>query len=212
MPDTALIWGVSGGIGSELAHVLADAGWRVLGVARNPQRLSDHNALAYTADLARDADVAAAALWAAQEAGSVNLWVYAAGDILAQALADTSAAAWARIIDANLTGAHLALHHSLPLVTAGGHVMFIGAYVDRVALPKLGAYAAAKAGLEAYVQVLRKELRDRRVTLVRARAVATPLWKKVPFRPPRQEQLSPREVAEALVRAYNEGHTGTLDL
>jgi 3-oxoacyl-[acyl-carrier protein] reductase len=52
-------------------------------------------------------------------------------------------------------------------------------------LPKLGAYAASKAALDAYVTVLAKEVRDRRVTNVRVGAVDTPLWRKAPFRLPK---------------------------
>lgn len=208
---TALIWGASGEIGRALAARLIREGWRVLAVARDTNALLDLNIDSYGADFARDADVAAAALWAAQEVETVDLWVYAAGDILNRPLADTSTADWARIMAANATGAHAAVAHSLPLTLPRGHLVFVGAYVDRVTLPRLGAYAAAKAALDAYVQVLAKELRDRRVTLVRAGAIDTPLWGKAGFKVPRGA-LAPGAVAEAIVRAHGEGHKGYLDL
>ncbi|MDW8234550.1 MAG: SDR family NAD(P)-dependent oxidoreductase, partial [Roseiflexaceae bacterium] len=184
--QTALIWGAAGGIGRALVDTLSEHGWRVLGIVRDASALSGTAAEAYSADLARDADVAAAALWAAQQSdGVVNLWVYAAGDMLGKPLADTTASEWDRILSANVTGAHLAVTHSLALVPAGGHLVFIGAYVDRIMLPKLGAYAASKAALDAYVTVLGKEVRDRRITNVRVGAVDTPLWLKAPFRLPK---------------------------
>jgi NAD(P)-dependent dehydrogenase (short-subunit alcohol dehydrogenase family) len=167
---------------------------------------------AYSAELSREADVAAAALWAAQQSeGAVNLWVYAAGDMIGKPLADTTAGEWERIFGANVTGAHLAVTHSLALVPSGGHLVFIGAYVDRIALLKLGAYAVSKAALDAYVTALAKEVRDRRVTNVRVGnvwvgEVDTPLWREVPIR------LAPFEVAAAVLRAYAEGHKGNLDL
>ncbi|MCS6841425.1 MAG: SDR family NAD(P)-dependent oxidoreductase, partial [Roseiflexus sp.] len=81
--QTALIWGAAGGIGRALVDTLSEHGWRVLGIVRDASALSGTAAEAYSADLARDADVAAAALWAAQQSdGVVNLWVYAAGDML----------------------------------------------------------------------------------------------------------------------------------
>jgi NAD(P)-dependent dehydrogenase (short-subunit alcohol dehydrogenase family) len=210
--ETALIWGAAGGIGGALAAALHRDGWQVLGVAREPAALSGLDVPVYAADLGREQDVAAAAYWAAQESGGeVALWVYAAGAMLGRPLADTSAAEWARLLAANITGAHYAVLHSLALVPPGGHMVFLGAYVERILLPKIGAYAAGKAALDAYVQVLAKELRDRRVTLVRAGAVETPLWDDAPFRLPRGAQ-APSEVAAAILAAHRDGRRGVLEL
>lgn len=211
MSNTALIWGASGGIGRALTLRLLRDGWRVLAVARDPLKLADVDVPSYAADVGRSADVAAAAHWAAQEAGDVALWVYAAGDILGQPLVETSELQWAKLMDANVTGAHRAVTHSLPLVGAGGHLVFVGAHVDRILLPKIGAYAAAKAALDAYVQVLAKELRDRRVTLVRPAAVDTSFWSRSPFRLPRGSR-SAADVAADILRAHEGGHRGVLEL
>ena len=210
--EKAVIWGVTGGIGRAVAHKLQSEGWQVLGIARDPSTLSDLDIPTYAADFARDADVAAASLWIAQEVGEVNLWVYAAGDILAQPLSETTMDEWTRIFDANTVGAHLAIQHSLPTVATRGQMVFIGAYVERITLPRLGAYAAAKAALEAYTKVLAKEIRDRRITLLRVGAVETPIWDKVPFNPPRQGIFAPADVADAILQAYKDGHKGVLDL
>ncbi|MEN9935715.1 MAG: hypothetical protein RLZZ387_2294 [Chloroflexota bacterium] len=209
--QTALVWGAAGGIGRATVDLLRREGWRVLGVARDDGPLAAAGVESCAADLAREADVAAAALWAAREAESVALWIYAAGDVLGKPLADTSAAEWQRVMAANVTGAHLAVTHSLPLVPAGGHMVFVGAYAERIMLPKLGAYAAAKAALDAYVTVLGKELRDRRVTNVRVGAVDTAFWEKAPFRLPKGA-MAPADVAGAIVRAHTSGHKGVLDL
>jgi NAD(P)-dependent dehydrogenase (short-subunit alcohol dehydrogenase family) len=210
--DTILIWGAAGGIGRALVDVFRRENWRVLAVARDAGALTGLGIATYEADVTREDDVAAASLWAAREAGEAQLWVYAAGDILARPLAETSAGDWERIMAANLGGAQLAVRHSLPAIAKGGHLVFIGAYVERIMLPGLGAYAAAKAGLEAYTRVLTKELRDKRITLVRVGAVATPLWDKVPFNPPKQGTLPPEDVATAVLKAYGAGHKGVLDL
>jgi len=78
-------------------------------------------------------------------------------------------------------------------------------------LPGLAAYAAAKAGLEAFAEVLRKEERKRRITVVRPSAVDTAIWQKVPFKLP-PEAMKPEAVAERILAAYDEGHRGVLDL
>lgn len=208
--QTALIWGSAGGIGAALSATLRARGWRVLGIARRAS-VDDQHEDTFAAELTREADVAAAALWAAQQAGSVDLWVFAAGDMVGGPLADTNLADWERIFGANVTAAHLAVRHSLALIAAGGHLVFTGAYTDKIMLPKLGAYAAAKAALDSYVRVLAKELRDKRVTLVRMGAVDTPLWNKAPFRLPRGAH-SPTAIAEAILNAHTEGRQGELDL
>lgn len=210
--EKAVIWGVTGGIGRAIAQQLLSEGWQVLGIARDPSNLSDLDIPTYAADFARDTDVAAASLWIAQEVGEVNLWVYAAGDILAQTLSEMTMEEWTRLFNANTVGAHLAVQHSLPTIATRGQLVFIGAYVDRITLPRLGAYAAAKAALEAYTKVLTKEVRDRRITLLRVGAVETPLWDKVPFNPPRNDLLAPIDVANAILQAYKDGHKGVLDL
>jgi NAD(P)-dependent dehydrogenase (short-subunit alcohol dehydrogenase family) len=90
-------------------------------------------------------------------------------------------------------------------------MIFLGAVSERLRLPRLSAYAAAKAGLEAFVEVLTKEERKRQVILVRPAAVDTPLWEKVPFKLP-AGAVSPDEVAERILSAYRDGHRGQLDL
>ncbi|MCB0054898.1 MAG: SDR family NAD(P)-dependent oxidoreductase, partial [Caldilinea sp.] len=99
-----------------------------------------------------------------------------------------------RILGANLTGAYLTTQQSLPLLAERAHLVYLGAYSERLQLPGMSAYAAAKAGLEAFAAALAKEQRKHRVTVVRPGAVATPLWEKVPLRLPRTA-LAPAELA-----------------
>jgi NAD(P)-dependent dehydrogenase (short-subunit alcohol dehydrogenase family) len=141
----------------------------------------------------------------------VDLWIYAAGDIASVKVEAMSPDDWARILTANLSGAYLAAHYSLPLLSEDAHMVFLGAVSERLHLPGLAAYASAKAGLEAFADVLRKEQRGRRVTIVRPKAVNTPLWEKVPFSMP-HGALEPEEMAARILEAYDEGHKGVLDL
>ena len=109
-----------------------------------------------------------------QEIDQIDWWIYAAGDIMASPLADTEPEDWKRIFDANLTGVYLTAHYSLPLLSKDAAMYVLGAVSERMRLPGLGAYAAAKAGLEALGEVMRKELR-RPVVVVRPKAVQTDL-------------------------------------
>ena len=92
-----------------------------------------------------------------------------------------------------------------------GHIIFLGAVSERLKLPGLSAYAASKAGLEAFAVALSKEERKKRITVVRPGAVTTPLWEKVSLRLP-TDAASPEKVAEKIIEAYQVGHKGQLDL
>jgi len=211
MTKIALIWGAAGGIGRALAHKLKDDGWQVIGVSRDGDDLTGVADYAYGADVADPFAVQRAMLAAGQEAGEAHLFVYAAGDIASEPAASMTPAAFRRILDANLLGAYNAVHHSLPLLTADAPLVFLGAVSERMRLPGLSAYAAAKAGLEAFAEALRKEERKRRVIVVRPGAVNTSFWRKVPFKMP-GNALAPAAVAEKVIEAVNAGQQGVLDL
>ncbi len=207
----AMVWGAGGGIGMALVDLLTDNAWEVVGVVRD-QGVSE--AVTYSsvaADVANPGDVQRAVEQTQAAVGEVSLWIYAVGDILSARVSEMSLEDWRRILDANLSGAFTAIHASLPLLSADAHVVFIGAVSERLHLPGLSAYAAAKAGLEALGDVLRKEERGRRVTVVRPKAVDTGLWDKVPFSLPRGA-LEPDELAERVLAAYEGGHDGVLDV
>lgn len=210
MPN-AMIWGANGGIGRALTTKLRDQGWTVIGLARQADRLQGLTDLVFEADVSKPHEVQQAVMAAGQEVDAVNLWVYTVGDIASTTVAEMTPDAWQRIIAANLTGAFLATHYSLPLLAPDAHLFFVGAVSERMRMPGLSAYAAAKSGLEAFAEALRKEARKQKVTVVRPAAVNTTFWQKVPFRMP-GNALSPELVAERILAAYQEGLKGTLDI
>lgn len=208
---TAMIWGASGGIGRALVEALNERHGTVVAVSRDEEALREVVACSLAADVGDAFSVQRAVREAALEVTEVNLWIYCAGDIAAAPVENMEPATWDRILSANLTGAYLTSHYSLPLLAPDAHMMFVGAISERLRLPGLSAYGAAKAGLEAFAETLRKEQRQRRVTVIRPSAVATPLWDKVPLRMPR-DAASPANVAARVLSAYDEGHSGALDL
>jgi NAD(P)-dependent dehydrogenase (short-subunit alcohol dehydrogenase family) len=207
----AMVWGANGGIGTTVVNRLVEDDWTVIGVVHDSASVTDPQYQVVEADVADEAAVQRAVRQAADMAPRIDLWIYAVGDIAASKVAEMSSQDWRRILDANLTGAYLAARHSLPLLAQGAHMVFVGAVSERLRLPGLSAYAAAKAGIEAFAEVLRKEQRGRRVSLVRPKAVETTLWEKVTFSVP-HGALKPRDVADRILNAYHEGHRGLLNL
>lgn len=210
--NNAVIWGAAGGLGQALVAALRAEDWQVHAVTRSPSAavvaLTPH---CYEADVADAQSVQRTVQAIAMETSDVALAIYAVGDIASLKLEALTPADFARILNANLTGAYLTAHYSLPLLTAEAHFMFVGAVIERLKLPGLSAYVAAKAGLEAFTDTLRKEERKRRVTLVRPGAVNTPFWAKVPFRMP-AGALAPAELAQRMLEAHKSGHSGLLDI
>lgn len=210
MNKNALIWGADGGIGQALASYLLDQGWTVVLTGRHPERMQNLAGLVVEADVSDPFSVQSAVSAMSQEVDEVQLWIYAVGDIISSPVSQMTVQVWRRILDANLTGAFLTTHYSLPLLAQDAHLFYLGARTERLRLPGLAAYVAAKGGLESFTEVVRKETR-RKVTLVRPAAVDTPLWNKTPFKLP-PHPLSPADLASRILQAYQEGTSGVLDL
>ncbi|MGQ9850581.1 MAG: SDR family NAD(P)-dependent oxidoreductase [Aggregatilineaceae bacterium] len=207
----ALIWGASGGIGQALVRILKQQGWRVFAAARNTSRIPSEADFTYRFDVALPNTINETQLLVAQDSAGLDLVVYAVGDLRPDLLKSTSFDDWMAVMHANLSGAFLVASRSLYLLKDAGHMMFMGAYVDHVVLPKMGAYAVAKAGLETMVAVLRKENRKHKFTVVRPGAVDTPFWEKAPFKKP-ADTKSPEVVARAILAHYLAGENSDLNL
>jgi NAD(P)-dependent dehydrogenase (short-subunit alcohol dehydrogenase family) len=207
---TALIWGAGGGIGRAITTQLARENWKILAAGRGLSSLVDLTEHQYEAELGDAFSIQAAVMAMSQEVSDIDLWVYAAGDIVSRRVNEMSPHDWQGIMQANLTGAFLTTHYSWPLLSEQAHLFYLGAVSERMRLPGLGAYAASKAGLEAFAEVVRKEGR-RKVTVVRPGAIDTRFWSKVPFKLP-PHHLKPEQVAVRIIQAYTEGHQGQLDI
>jgi NADP-dependent 3-hydroxy acid dehydrogenase YdfG len=207
----ALIWGASGGIGSALVQVLKTAGWTVFGAARQEAQIPREADHTHSFEAANLRSIQGIPPLIAPESEGLDLVVYAAGALRNGKLDAQSAEDWAVVMDSNLHGAFYAIQASLPLLKPGGHVVVIGAYIDHLILPKMGAYAAAKAALDPLIGVLRREQRQMKFTIVRPGPVNTAFWAQAPFRLP-QDAKPPVVVAEAILAHVVAGRTDDLNL
>ncbi len=210
MPE-ALIWGASGGIGSALVTLLKSRGWRVFAAARDEARIPPEADFTCRFDAGQPHTIDSIPAMLAGDSDGIDLMIYAAGTTVSATVEKLTPADWAQVFDSNVTGAYLAARASLPLMKPGGHLVFIGAYVEHLILPKLAAYAAAKAALAPLAAVLQKENRKLKVTLLRPGPVDTPFWANVPFSLPKDAR-PPSAIAEAILARYESGESGDLNL
>ena len=207
----AMVWGANGAIGSALVDKLRVEDWNTIGVVRDASDLTTQSETIFETPFDNPVQIEQAIYLASQEINNIEIWIYAAGDILSAKVEDMKPKDWDRIVTANLTSPFYALHYSLPLLSENAHIFFIGAVSERLRLPGLSAYAASKSGLEAFAEALRKEQRNKRISVVRPGAFKSNFWDQVPMRLP-ADAAAPEKIAERVYEAYTTGHKGLLDL
>lgn len=172
-----MITGATSGIGLAAARRFADAGARLILVARGTARLTEvASALpgshaTIPADLGEPADVQALAEQALSRHGGVDILISNAGVGLAAPAAELRAEDLLQAMRVNLLGPLALTQALLPAMRARrrGQIMLVSSVVGLRALPYLGGYAATKAALDRLSESLRVELRGSgvAVTLVR---------------------------------------------
>lgn len=166
----AIVTGASSGIGHELARMCAAHGMVVLACADEPEIVAasasiDGDVTPIEADLSTAEGVAA--LWAAAGDRPVDYLLANAGITLGGAFVDQDVAAFRRVIDTNITGTTLLLHHGARAMAArgSGRILVTGSIVGRMPGPFQAIYNGSKAYLGSLAYALRNELADSNVTV-----------------------------------------------
>lgn len=166
----ALITGAASGIGRALAVALSRRSWSIaaidcqqeglLALAAELQALQRRCASAI-ADVTRAGDLADSIRRLEQQLGPVELLIASAGIGIETSARELRAEDVARVIDVNLTGVTNSIAAVLPgmIERRRGHLVAISSVASFRGLPRLLAYSASKAGLNAFMQGLRTEVR-----------------------------------------------------
>lgn len=211
---TAVVTGATRGIGLAIARALAEAGARVVLLARDREKLRvaasslSGDAVIVACDLCAGADVDRGAAEIRSSVGVPDILVNNAGAFALGRVGELALAEVERMVEVNLLAPYRLLHHLVPAMRerGSGHVVTIGSIADHVAYPENGGYAASKFGVRGLHEVLRAELRETgvRATLVSPGPVDTAMWD--PIDPdtragftPREDMLQPEDVAEAVL-------------
>jgi NADP-dependent 3-hydroxy acid dehydrogenase YdfG len=176
----AVVTGASSGIGAATATALAAAGHPVaLGARRAGRceelagtiRASGGEAIALPLDVGDDGAVRDFAMAAAARLGPAEILVSCAGDLEAGLVHELDPAGFARQVQVNLVGAHRIASAVVPGMVSRrrGDVVFVTSDVVRMPRPRMGAYVAAKNGVDGMARAMQMELEGTgvRVSVVR---------------------------------------------
>ncbi|MFD3886232.1 SDR family oxidoreductase [Streptomyces microflavus] len=222
-----LVTGASSGLGHTCALQLARVGFRVFAGVRRTHDGEELAALSPSGrirpvrvDVTDEESVAAAVKEVTAETDGSGLWglVNNAGIAVSAPLECVTPQRMRQQLDTNVIGQLAVTQGFLPqLRRSGGRIVNVTSGLGSVALPFLGAYAAAQFAKEAMSDVLRRELRRSGVgvCVVQPGAIMTPIWGKLTESARRDfDDLSP-EVTEPYRIAFghfldaNEQQTGT---
>jgi NAD(P)-dependent dehydrogenase (short-subunit alcohol dehydrogenase family) len=208
---TALIWGASGGIGRALVEQLLAQNWTVYGAARQVDNIPDGVAQRFSFDAGKLSSFQEVALLLAHEIDALDRVIYAAGGIQYTKVLELGQQNWHNMMNINLHGAYYSIEATLPLMRDGGTFVVLGAYPEKITLPRFGAYASAKAALQPMMEILAKEQRKHAFRLMRLPAVNTPFWESLPIKVP-EYALSPSTAAERILNALEHEQQVIIDL
>ncbi len=180
----AIVTGGASGMGQITARRLARQGAKVAIFDVNDKGLQDTaaesgNITAYRCDISSLQDVEAKVAQVAAELGAIELLVHAAALMPSHQLIDHTHEGMEKLFRINYFGTTYMVRSVLPAMMARGRgrIIAFGSIAGIALVPKMGAYCATKAAVNAYIEVLQNEVRKSgvRVHLVCPPAVNTPL-------------------------------------
>ena len=223
--QVVVLMGASSGIGREAARRFAARGARVVVSARGVDGLNSlvqeirrdgGVATAIPADTADPIAVQAVADGAVAEHGRLDSWVHVAGVGLWATFEDTTIEEFRQVVEINLMGQVYGAKAALPHLRREGRgaLVHVTSIEARRAFPFHAAYAAAKHGVDGFLEALRAELRHEgvpiAVTQVLPGTIDTPIFDKARTKLGRKPMgappiYAPGTVADMLLHAAEHG-------
>lgn len=208
-----VITGASSGIGLVTAKAAAKRGAKVVLVARDAEALADAvrditaegGAADYAvADVGDAAQVEAAAVKAVARFGRIDTWVNNAGITIYAKLMETPLDEHEQLFRTNYFGVVNGCTTAVPyLRKQGGALITVASIASDMPTPIMGAYAASKHAVKAYIESLRIELRvdaqEVSLTLIKPSGIDTPVGQHASNKEGGEAQIPPPVYAPELV-------------
>ena len=170
-----LITGAYGGMGRATARELASRGFRVFALDKAVGD-AEENLIPIEADITDESSVHSAFERISGMTDSLFAIIHFAGIYMLDSLIEMDCDAFERIFKINLGGVYLVNKTFLPLLASGSRIVITTSELAPLdPLPFTGVYAVSKAALDRYAYSLCMELqlKDIRVSVLRAGAVTT---------------------------------------
>jgi NADP-dependent 3-hydroxy acid dehydrogenase YdfG len=185
---TAVVTGVTSGIGEAVAARLVEGGAHVVGVARSTEKLAalsqrwGQRFEACAVDLADGAQRARIFEKLAADLPRVDMVVSNAAECLYEPPLSTPIATYRRLLEVNVLAGIELVQSLASRMESGGHIVQLSSVTARhLPAARFAPYAMSKALSERFIEALRLELQPRqiKVSVVVPGLVATPIYDKV---------------------------------
>jgi 3-oxoacyl-[acyl-carrier protein] reductase len=163
---TVIITGTSRGIGFELVHLFAHAGYAVLALSRNAKPVSNlnfENITALSFDLNKTDDYERVTAFVEKEWSHVDILINNAGTLLNKPFSDTTFEDFQQVYNTNVFGVAELTRHMIPFMSKSGHVVTIssmGGVQGSVKFPGLAAYSSSKGAVISLTELLAEEYKE----------------------------------------------------
>ncbi len=211
MPNI-LITGASKGIGRAIAIKLASKDSHIFIHGRDQKALAEVSqtiekkggrSTPVTADIATTAGCEK--IIAAVSKITIDVLVNNAGVAYVQPLEKQTLDEWHKTVAVNITAPFLITQRLLPGMHRGSSVVNILSIAAKSGFAGWSSYCMSKYALRGFAESIREELRPRgiRVINIYPAAVATDVWAGIEGNWPKEQMLSPEQIAEAVAFALS---------
>ena len=213
MSQTAVITGASSGIGKALALQLADAGYKIVLVARSTEKLDSISeeiqkngveCLAVPTNVAQPNQINKLKD-RALAFGDVSVVVNNAGVGKFSGIEDITLEDWNWQINVNLRASFLVSQAFIPNMKEmkKGTLVFINSVAGKKGYAYSAAYVSSKYGMRGLSESLREELRKDNIKVISIHpgAVDTPFWDNVDVDFSKEDMLNTNTLAQSIIQA-----------
>ena len=203
MDGAALVTGGSSGIGLAIARTLRDEGFELTLAARTREKVeaaaAELDALAVTADLAREEDCRRVVDEHRERHGRLDVLVNSAGVGIGGPIDELPTKHLDVQLDVNLRGLMLVTAAALPLLReTRGLIVNLASIAGTMGTPMLPVYGAAKAAVIQFTNTINRGEQEHgvRATAISPGFVDTPMTDFGPV--PKEEMIRPEDCAESV--------------